>query len=111
VILNPQEHYLCEEKSMQRDQTVSEMAQEVLTRQAKALAHRSGYSFEDARQTVSDTEAGRRLEDLANGEHGNQKARKWQVSVFWDRAEERYMHRIGSEALSRYVAERHSASG
>jgi hypothetical protein len=111
VVLNPRERPLREEKSMQRDQTVSEMAQEVLTRQAKALAHRSGYSFEDARQTVSDTEAGRQLGELAKGEHGNEKAMKWQVSVFWDRAEERYMHRIGSEALSRYVAERHSASG
>jgi O-acetyl-ADP-ribose deacetylase (regulator of RNase III) len=27
--------------------------------------------------------------------------------VFWDRAEERMMHHIGSEALSRFVAERH----
>ena len=96
---------------MQRDQTVSEMAQEVLTRQAKALAHRSNRSLEDARQAVADTEAGRRLGELAKGEHGNEKARNGQVSVFWDRAEERYMHRIGSEALSRYVAERQSANG
>ena len=42
---------------MQQDQSVSQMAQEALERQAKALAHRSGHSLEDARQAVSETEA------------------------------------------------------
>jgi hypothetical protein len=87
------------------------MAQEALIRQAKALAHRSGHSLEDARRAVSDTEAGRQLRDLANGEHRHEKAQDWQVSVFWERAEERFMHQIGSEALSRYVAERRSTGG
>jgi hypothetical protein len=50
---------------VQEDQTVSEMAQEVLMRQAKALAHRSGHSLEDAHQAVSETEAGRQLRELA----------------------------------------------
>ena len=92
---------------MQQDQSVSEMAEEALERQAKSLAHRSGHSLEDARQTVADTEAGRQLRDLANGQHRHERAQGWQASVFWDRAEERLMHRIGSEALSRFVAERH----
>jgi hypothetical protein len=92
---------------MQRDQTVSQMAEEALLRQAKALAHRSGNSLEDARQAVSDSEAGRRLRDLANGEHRHEKAQDWQASVFWERAEERLMHHMASEALSRFVAERH----
>ena len=92
---------------MQQHQTVSEMAQEVLMRQAKALAQRSGHSLEDARQAVSDTEAGRQLRDLAQGEHRHEKAKEWQGSVFWDRAEERLMHHIGPETLSRFVAERH----
>jgi hypothetical protein len=92
---------------VQQDQTVSEMAQEVLMRQAKALVHRSGHSLEDARQAVSDTEAGRQLRDLANGEYCHEKAKEWQGSVFWDRAEERLRHHMGSEALSRFVAERH----
>ena len=91
---------------MQPDQSVSEMAEEVLMRQAKAVSHRSGHSLEDARQAVSDTEAGRQLRDLANGEHRHEKAKQWQVGVFWDRAEERLMHQIGSEALSRFAAER-----
>ena len=92
---------------MQQDQTVSEMAEEVLMRQTKALAHRSGYSLEDAQQAVSDTEAGRQLRVLANGEHGHEKAQAWQASVFWDRAEERLMHLYASEALTRFAAERH----
>jgi hypothetical protein len=92
---------------MQKDQSVSEMAEEVLVRQAKALAHRSGHSLEDARKAVSGTEAGRALRDLANGEHRHEKAKDWQLSIFWDRAEERMMHQIGSEALSRFVAGRH----
>ena len=90
---------------MQQDQTVSQMAEEVLMRQTKALAHRSGHSLEDARQAVSDTEAGRQLRVLARGEHRHEKAKEWQASVFWDRAEERFMHHFASEALSRLAAE------
>jgi len=83
------------------------MTEEVLMRQAKSLAHRSGYSLEEARRAVSDTEAGRKLKGLANGEHRHEKARHWQTSVFWGRAEERSMYHFGSEALSRLAAERH----
>ena len=96
---------------MQQHQSVSEMAQEVLERQAKALAHQSKQSLEDASQAVSETEAGRQLRDLANGEHGPEKAQAWQANVFWGRAEERSMHRIGSEVLSRFAAQRHSTGG
>jgi hypothetical protein len=92
---------------VQEDQTVSEMAEEVLTRQAKALAHRSGQSLVDALEAVSDTEAGRQLRELANGEHRHEKAQDWHMSVLWERAEARLMHLIDSEALSRFVAERH----
>jgi hypothetical protein len=76
------------------------MVEEVLLRQAMAVAHRSGYSLEDAKEAVSATEAGRQLRDLANGEHRHENARAWQASVFWERAEERLMHQFGSEALS-----------
>jgi hypothetical protein len=92
---------------VQRDQAVSEMAEEVLLRQGLRLAHRSGASLEDAIQAVSDTEAGRQLKGLAQGEHRHEKASEWQASVFWGRAEERSIHHFGSEALSRFVAERH----
>ena|SRR5215213_359791 len=92
---------------MQRDQTVSQMAQEVLARQAEALARRSGRSLEEASQAVSDTEAGRQLRDLLNGEHRYEKAREWQAGMFWERAEERLMHLYSSEALSRLAVEGH----
>jgi hypothetical protein len=85
---------------MQQDQTVSEMAEEALERQAKALAHRGGKSLEDARQVVSDTKAGRQLKGLANGEHRHEKAQNWQGRVFWDRAEERLKHLFASKALA-----------
>ena len=96
---------------MQEDQSVSQMAEEVLMRQAKVLAQRSGQCLEEARQGVSDTEAGRQLRELAQGEHRHKKARHWQASVFWERSEQRLMHQNGSEALSRLVAERRSTRG
>ena len=64
---------------MQKDQTVSEMAEEALARQAKALTHRGGHAFEDARQAVSDTEAGRQLRDSAQGEHRYENAKQRQT--------------------------------
>ena len=96
---------------MQQDQSLQVMAEEVIMRQAKALANQSGKSLEDARQAVSDSEAGRQLRELANGEHRHEKAQAWQASVFWERAEERFMYQMGSEALSRFAAERHSRRG
>jgi hypothetical protein len=92
---------------VQKDQTVSEMAEEVLARQAKALAHRSGQSFEEARQAVLETEAGRQLRGLANGEHRHENAQDWQMRVLWERAEARVQDLIDSDALSRFAAERH----
>jgi hypothetical protein len=91
---------------VEQDQTVSEMVEEVIDRQAKALAHRSGQSLEDARRAVAATQAGQQLRDLATGEHRHEPARRWQASVFWERAEERFMYQVGSEVLSRFVAER-----
>ena len=90
---------------MKQDQSVSQMAEEVLMRQTKALANRRGRSLEDARKAVSDTAAGRQLKGLARGEHRHEKAQAWQAGEFWDRAEERLMHHFASEALSRFAAE------
>ena len=92
---------------MQRDQTVSEMVEEVLTRQARALADQTGQPFERALEVVSNTEAGRQLRKLANGEHGHEMARDWQASVLWERAEERLMDLVASYAPSHPAAERH----
>jgi hypothetical protein len=91
---------------LQREQTVSEMAEEVLARQAKSLADRIGQPFESALEIVTDTEAGRQLRELAKGEHRYERAREWQAGMLWDRAEERLTQLIASDALSGFVAER-----
>ena len=92
---------------MHREQTISEMVEEVLTNQAKSLAEQTGQAFESALEIVADTEAGRQLRELANGEHRHEKAREWQASVLWERAEQRLMHLFASDALSRFADERH----
>ena len=91
---------------MHPDQSVFEMVEEVLVRQAKSLADRSGQPFERALEVVGDTEAGQQLRELANGEHRYEMARHWQASILRDRAEARRMHLFVSEGLSSLVAER-----
>ena len=92
---------------MDRDQSVYEMGEAVLARQAKSLAERTGQPFERALRIVADTEAGRQLRELADGEHRHKKAREWQANVFWERSEERLMRLFASDALSRFADERH----
>jgi hypothetical protein len=92
---------------MREDQTISEMVEEVLERQAKALAGRSGQPLGAALEVVADTEAGRQLRELVNGQHRSEKARDWQTNLLWERAEGRLMHLVASEALSRFAAEGH----
>jgi hypothetical protein len=93
---------------MRPEQTVTEMAEEVLSRQAKAMLAQTGESFESALEAVASTEAGQQLRKLANGEHRLEKAQDWQVSMFAERVEARLMDLgIASHTLSRFVAERH----
>ena len=94
---------------MRPDQTVTEMAEEVLSRQAKAMLAQTGQSFESALEAVSSTKAGQQLRELANGEHRLEKAQDWQGSMFSERAEVRLMDLgIASEnTLSRFASERH----
>jgi hypothetical protein len=95
-------------KSMRPEQTVNEMAEDVLARQAKAMVVRTREPFESALEAVASTEAGQQLRELANGEHRHEKAQDWQGSVFAERAEGRLIHLgIASDTLSRFVAERH----
>ena len=74
---------------MQQNQSVSEMATEVLARQAAARARRTGESLEAALRAVLQTEAGRRLGQLRDGEHRDERAKQWQPSLAQERAEER----------------------
>jgi hypothetical protein len=92
---------------MHKEQTVSEMVEEVLSRQAKAMVAQTGQPFESALKTVSSTEAGQQLTDLVNGEHRLRKAQDWQVSVLSERSESRRKHLVASDTLSGFVAERH----
>jgi hypothetical protein len=95
------------EKPVLRDQTVFEMAEEVLARQARSLANRTGQPFDRALEIVADTEAGRQLRGLANGEHRNEKAQHWQASLLWERAEEQLALLIASKGLPRFAIERY----
>jgi hypothetical protein len=74
---------------MQQNQSVSEMATEVLARQAGARARRTGESLEAALRAVLQTEAGRRLGQLRDGDHRDERAEQWQPSLAQERAEER----------------------
>jgi ribosomal protein S12 methylthiotransferase accessory factor YcaO len=83
------EHPEKEEEILQQEQTVSEMALEVLERQAKALAERSGRRLEEALVEVLKTEPGGQLSELAEGPHRNEKARQWQAALLEERVEQR----------------------
>jgi hypothetical protein len=74
---------------MQENQSVSEMATEVLARQAGARAKRTGESLEEALRAVLQTEAGQRLGQLRDGVHRDERAAQWQPSLSRERAEER----------------------
>jgi len=74
---------------MRDNQSVSEMATEALTRQATARSERTGEPLEVALGNVLQTEAGRRLEELREGEHGEERADEWQAGPPRERAEER----------------------
>ena len=91
------------------DQTVTEMAEEVLARQAKAMVAQTGQPFESALEAVASTEAGQQLRDLATGEHRLEKAQDWQGSLFAERVEARRLMDLGiaSDTLSRFASERH----
>jgi hypothetical protein len=92
---------------MRAEQTVDEMAEEVLKRQAKAMVAQTGERVESALEAVACTEAGQQLRELANGEHRQEKAQDWQVSVLWERTEDRLMHLVPSDTVARFAEERH----
>jgi hypothetical protein len=92
---------------LHREQTISEMVEEVLANQAKSLAEQTGQAFESALGVVASTEAGQQLRELANGEHRHEKAREWLASVQWERAEQQLNHLFGSDVRWRFAGERH----
>ncbi len=88
-----------EESTMREDQSVAEMANEVLRRQAKARAERTGEPFEEALAAVLDTEAGQQLMNLRDGPHGEEGVEETQVNAARERAKER------AEELGRRLGE------
>ena len=74
---------------MKKKQRVAEMADEVLARQAKARAERTGEPFEVALEAVRKTEAGQQLGELREGPHRHKSADQWQEDMSRERAEER----------------------
>jgi hypothetical protein len=71
------------------DRSVEEMANEVLMRQAKARADRSGEPIEEALAAVLNTEAGTQLRELRNVPHDQESVEEWQVGMARERAQER----------------------
>ena len=72
---------------MPDEQSVEDMVDEVLARQAAYRASQTGESFEDALETVIETVAGRQLQELRGGPHSQTKADEWQTTVASERAE------------------------
>ena len=74
---------------MDYDQNVSDMANEVLARQAKVRVERTGEPLEEARAAILKTEAGRQLRNLREGPYRDERAGEWQEGMAQERAEER----------------------
>ena len=73
---------------MRPEQTVSEMAQDTLLRQARALAGRTGEPLLEALEAVVETPAGVLLEELRSGPHQEEEARYWQANLLFARLSE-----------------------
>jgi len=74
-------------KIMPDEQSVADMVDEVLARQAAYRASQTGESFEDALETVIETVAGRQLQELRSGPHSHTRADEWQTNVARERAQ------------------------
>ena len=74
---------------MREDQSVAEMANEVLMRQAKIRSERSGEPIEVAMETVLNTEAGKQLRELRDVPRDEESVKEWRVGMARERAEER----------------------
>ena len=79
---------------MRPEQTVSEMAGEVLSRQARAHAQRTGQTHASARAAVIQTPAGRQLEELRSGAHQHEEVRYWQANLLFNRVSEQASHLV-----------------
>ena len=79
---------------MRAEQTVSEMGQEVLSRQARAMAQRTGEPLLEALEAVLETPAGRQLEVLRCGPNRDEEVRYWQANLLFERVSEQAGHPV-----------------
>ena len=81
---------------MRAEQTVDEMVQEILSRQARALARQTGEPFAQALVAVLQTPAGHQLEELRGGPHRHEEARYWQAKLLFERVSEQAGHPVSA---------------
>ena len=79
---------------MQAEQTVNEMAEEILLRQARALAKQTGGPFVVALEAILEIPAGRQLEELRCGPHQDEEMRYWQANLLFERVSEQAGHPV-----------------
>ena len=79
---------------MRAEQTVDKMAEEALSRQARALAQRTGEPLDEALAAVLETPAGRQLEELRCGPHRDEETRYWQANLLFERVSEQAGHSV-----------------
>ena len=79
---------------MRAEQTLVEMAEEVLSRQARVRARRTGQSLAAARAAVIQTPAGWQLEELRSGLHKDEEARYWQANLLFERVSAQAGHPV-----------------
>lgn len=79
---------------MRAEQTVEEMAEEVLWRQARFLAQRTGEPFAKALAALLETPAGGQLEELRCGPHRHEQTRYWQANLLFERLSEQAGHPV-----------------
>ena len=77
---------------MRPEQTVNEMVEEVLCRQVRARAQRTGAPLAEARESVLETPAGWQLGELRSGAHQHKEARYWQANLLFERVSEQAGH-------------------
>jgi hypothetical protein len=82
---------------MRHNQTVAEMARDVLSRQAAAGAEQTGESFAEVLEAVLETEAGRQLRELEGGPHRHRTAKEWQDGLARERLEVRLRYFVGTD--------------
>ena len=79
---------------MRAEQTVNEMAEEALSRQARSLAQQTGEPYAQALEAVLETPAGRQLEELRCGPHRHEETRYWQANLLFERVSEQAGHPV-----------------